>query len=227
MTALRRPAAILTDIEGTTTPIAFVRDVLFPYARARLADFVALPPGQPDAAAALAEARRLAGEKPLVQALLDWMDRDDKITPLKTLQGLIWDQGYRDGALEGEIYPDVPPALRSWHAGGIKLYVYSSGSRAAQRLIFGHSTAGDLLPLFSGFFDTTIGPKRAAESYRAIAQAIGLPHADILFLSDIEAELDAAAQAGLAVLQLVRARDGTVASARHPAAATFGDIRIA
>ncbi len=215
------PAAILTDIEGTTTPIAFVRDVLFPYARARLPAFLAQSRDAPEVAAELAEVRRLAPGKDELKALLHWMDLDAKITPLKALQGMIWAQGYDSGAIRAEIYPDVPPCLRRWSAAGLQLHVYSSGSVAAQKLIFGHSTAGDLSGLFSGFFDTRVGAKREPESYNRLAIAMNLPPVEVLFLSDTEAELDAAAAAGLRTCQLVRAADGTEASDRHMTAADF------
>ena len=221
MTARAAPAAILTDIEGTTTPIAFVRDTLFPYARAQLPGFLADHAQDAEVAVALAEAARLAQGRPVLPALLAWMDADAKVTPLKALQGLIWEDGYARGELHGRIYPDVPPVLRHWHANGIRLYVYSSGSETAQRLIFGRSDAGDLASLFSGFFDTRVGPKREAASYRTIALAVGLPPADMLFLSDITDELDAAAACGLDTCQVVRAQDGTVASGRHRYAEDF------
>ncbi len=216
-----RPAAVLTDIEGTTTPIAFVRDTLFPYARAHLADWLARHAGRPEVAAELEEARRMShGQEPLA-ALLHWMDVDAKVTPLKALQGMIWDDGYASGELRGEVYPDVAPCLRRWSSGGLRLFVYSSGSVAAQKLIFGRSVAGDLAGLFNGFFDTRIGPKRAPESYRAITRAIALPPAQCLFLSDTEEELDAASQAGLAVRHVVRPQDGTTPSLRHPTSSDF------
>jgi enolase-phosphatase E1 len=221
-----RPAAIVTDIEGTTTPIAFVRDVLFPYARARLGGFLADHAQDPAIARIVAEAAALADGEPVEQALLRWMDADAKVTPLKTLQGLIWDDGYRRGELKGMIYPDVPPVLRSWHAAGIALYVYSSGSEAAQKLIFGHSDAGDLSLLFSGFFDTRIGAKREPASYAAIAQAIGVAAPHILFLSDIGQELDAAAAAALQTCQLVRAGDGTIPWHGHRVAHDFPSISL-
>ena len=219
-----RPTAIVTDIEGTTTPIAFVRDVLFPYARTRLAAFLAGHAQDPAVAAIIAQATKLAEGEPVQQALLRWMDTDAKVTPLKTLQGLIWDDGYRRGELKGVIYPDVPPKLRQWHAAGIHLYVYSSGSEAAQKLIFGHSDAGDLAGLFNGFFDTRIGGKREPASYAAIAQAIGAPAAEILFLSDIGQELDAAAVSGLQTCQLVRAADGTKPWPGHRQSADFPHV---
>ena len=220
-----QPRAILTDIEGTTTPIAFVHDVLFPYARAHLAAFLQAHATEPAIATLLEEISSLAQGRPPLEALLAWMDADAKITPLKTLQGLIWNEGYATGHLLGRIYPDVPPALRRWHEAGIALHVYSSGSQAAQRLIFGHSDAGNLAPLFTSFFDTTTGPKRDPASYRAIARIIGLPPARVLFLSDVEQELDAAAEAGLAATQIVREADRTVASTRHPIARDFNQVR--
>ena len=144
-----KPAAIITDIEGTTTPIAFVHRVLFPYARARMAGFAAS--GHP----ALADV-----PEPRLETLLGWMDRDEKITALKAIQGILWEEGYRAGDLKADIYEDVPPALRRWARAGLRLFVYSSGSIAAQKLLFGHTPAGDLTPLFQAYFDTTTGPKR-------------------------------------------------------------------
>jgi enolase-phosphatase E1 len=182
--------AVLTDIEGTTSSIAFVTDTLFPYARARLADWIATHPE--DAAPILKD---VPGDP--VETLTRWLDEDRKETALKTLQGLIWAEGYADGTLKGHVYPDAAEALRRWHADGLRLYVYSSGSVAAQKLIFGHSNAGDLTPLFSGYFDTTTGPKKEAESYSRIAAEIGLPVQDILFLSDSVPEIEAARGAGL------------------------------
>ena len=143
------------------------------------------------------------GDDP-VATLLGWMDVDAKETPLKTLQGLIWAEGYADGTLQGHVYPDAVAGLRRWHAAGLALYVFSSGSIAAQKLIFGHSVAGDLTPLFSGYFDTTTGPKRAAASYAKIADAIGLSVGEILFLSDTSAEITAARDAGMAALLIDR-----------------------
>ncbi len=215
------PLAVLTDIEGTTTPIAFVRDVLFPFAAAELRGFLAARAAEPAVAAELAEVRRLAPGRPELETLQAWLAADAKVTPLKALQGMIWHDGYVSGALAGRIYPDVPPCLRRWSHAGLRLYVYSSGSVDAQKLIFGHSDAGDLAGLFSGFFDTRIGAKREPDSYGRLAIGLGLPPIGILFLSDVEAELDAAAAAGMRTCQIVRAEDDTVASDRHPTAADF------
>jgi len=221
------PAAVVTDIEGTTTRISFVHDVLFPYARARLPDFLAQRGGEPEIAAALAEVRHLAPGAPELATLLAWMDKDAKITPLKTLQGLIWGEGYASGALHGELYADVAPSLRAWHAASVRLYVYSSGSEAAQKLLFRHTQEGDLTGLFSGFFDTRIGAKREPASYVSIAATAGLPAADMLLLSDVGAELDAAAAAGWRTCQLLRPQDAAVPAPGHARAATFDAVAAA
>ncbi|PTS87468.1 acireductone synthase, partial [Sphingomonas sp. HMWF008] len=173
--------AILTDIEGTTSSIAFVAEVLFPYARARLADYVAAH--REETAAILAEVADAEPGDP-VATLLRWIDEDRKATPLKALQGMIWADGYASGAFRGHVYDDAVAGLRRWHAAGVRLYVFSSGSVAAQKQLFGFSAAGDLTPLFSGYFDTTTGAKREAGSYAKIAAAIGEAPADVLFLSD-------------------------------------------
>ncbi|WP_137127865.1 acireductone synthase [Roseomonas sp. HF4] len=215
------PACVLTDIEGTTTAIAFVKDTLFPFAQAALDGFLDAHGDDPTVAAILADVRDAApGEEPRA-ALRRWMAEDAKVTPLKALQGLVWQAGYADGRLLGHLWPDVAPSLRAWAAAGTRLAVYSSGSVEAQRLLFGHSEAGDLVPLFAGFFDTRVGGKRDAASYAAIAGALGLPAGEVLFLSDVPEELDAAAAAMMRTCQLVRAADGTAPSGRHPEAPDF------
>jgi len=216
-----RPTAILTDIEGTTSAIAFVKERLFPFAAAALDGFLADRAEDPVVVALLAEVLALAPGRPPAETLRGWMLADAKVTPLKTLQGLIWEAGFRDGRLQGHLWPDVAPCLRAWAQAGIRLAVYSSGSVAAQKLLFGHSEAGDLTPLFSGFFDTTLGGKREAASYAAVATALALPPDDILFLSDVAAECDAATTAGMRACRLVRSADGTEAGSRHREAADF------
>jgi enolase-phosphatase E1 len=201
--------AVLTDIEGTTSSLSFVKDVLFPYARAHLAAFVREHAQDPRVAPQLEAVRREAGDPVLspeavIDHLIDWIDQDRKITPLKALQGMIWENGYRNGDFQGHIYPDAEQVLRNWHARGLALYVYSSGSVQAQKLLFAHTAFGDLTPLFDSYFDTTVGGKQDTGSYRAIAAAIGIAPAEILFLSDIRAELDAAADAGCRTVWLVR-----------------------
>lgn len=219
--------AILTDIEGTASSIAFVHEVLFPYSRARLADYVAAHSDEPKVAAILDTVRAEAGAPGLDVAgcaavLAEWHDADRKIGPLKALQGLIWAEGYAAGELEGHVYDDAVAGLRRWHAAGLALYVYSSGSVGAQKLIFGHTAYGDLTGLFAGHFDTGVGGKREAASYAAIAQGIGIPPGEVLFLSDIEAELDAASSAGMAAILL--ARDGAPPASLYPVATSFDPI---
>ena len=187
---------------------------------AALPDLLARRADDAPVAAALREVERLAPGVPPLTQLLAWMDADAEVTPLKTLQGIAWRDGYAAGLLRGELYPDVAPALRRWHAAGIRLAVYSSGSEEAQRLLFGHSSDGDLAPLFGGFFDTRIGAEREAASYGALVRRLEVPAGRVLFLSDVEAELDAAA-AGLLTCQLVRPQDGTLPGGRHRIAADF------
>ncbi|MBM0139428.1 acireductone synthase [Pseudomonas cannabina] len=217
---------ILTDIEGTTSAVSFVFEVLFPFARKHLPDFVRQQADQPAVATQLHAVREQSGEpdadvERVIAILLEWIAEDRKATPLKALQGMVWEQGYNAGLLKGHVYPDAVEALKRWHQDGYKLYVYSSGSIQAQQLIFGCSEAGDLSGLFSGYFDTTSGPKREAQSYRTIAAATGFAAQDILFLSDIVEELDAAQAAGMATCGLTR--DGG-ALAGHENVASFAFI---
>lgn len=218
------PKLVLTDIEGTTTAIAFVHRTLFPFVAEALPQFLALHGEVPEVAAVLEQVRAAAPAQAPLDTLRAWMAADAKVTPLKALQGIMWRQGYADGRLRGHLWPDVAPALSAWHAAGTRLAVYSSGSEEAQRLLFGFSEAGDLAPLFERFFDTRMGPKREAESYGHIAITLGLPPSDILFLSDVAEELDAASMAGMRGCQLVRPQDGTHATDRHPTAATFAEV---
>ena len=224
MTSAPGVRVVLVDIEGTTSAIAFVKETLFPYAERALDGFLAARGGEAEVAAILGEVRALAPGMEPAAALRGWMARDEKVTPLKTLQGLIWREGFEGGEVVGHLWPDVAPCLRAWRAAGLRLAVFSSGSVAAQRLLFGHSVAGDLVPLFDGFFDTRIGAKRDAASYGAIAAALGAAPGAGRFLSDVAEELDAAAAAGMATCQLVRAADGTVPCGRHPALATFPEV---
>lgn len=220
--------AILTDIEGTTSAVSFVFEVLFPYAAKHLPDFVREHAEEPAVALQLQAVREASGEGQadvprVIEILLEWIAEDRKATPLKALQGMIWAQGYRAGQLKGHVYPDAVEALKRWKEAGYGLYVYSSGSIQAQQLIFGCSEAGDLTPLFSGYFDTTTGPKREAASYARIADAIGCQPGEVLFLSDIVEELDAAQQAGMQTLGL--AREGADLPG-HPTVASFAVIDL-
>lgn len=228
------PRAVLTDIEGTLGPVAFVREVLFPYAAAALPGFVREHAAEPQVAAILAEAARLGGVPDadldqVTRCLLDWIAADAKVTPLKALQGLIWEDGYRGGHFRAPVYPDALERLRAWNGAGVQVYVYSSGSIRAQELYFAHTVDGDLRPLFSGFFDTTSGSKQDPDSYRRIAVAIGILPQDLIFLSDLTPELDAAAAAGLHTAWLVRPGDTTADEAQlrlspHRSFQSFAEI---
>jgi len=202
---------ILTDIEGTTSSISFVKDVLFPYARRQLPEFVRMHGNEPEVRrwldAAAIDAGGVCTDDTLIEVLQGWIDTDYKHTALKALQGMIWIAGYAGGDYQAHIYPDAAEALRRWHDQGHALYVFSSGSVPAQKLLFGHTTAGDLTPLFSGYFDTEIGGKREATSYRRILQAIDQPAGDVIFLSDVVEELDAAREAGMGTVLLDRPED--------------------
>lgn len=218
--------AIVTDIEGTTSSLSFVKDVLFPYARRHMEAFVHGQASQPAVRAQLAAVSAAVGrplsDREAVAQLLRWIDEDKKITPLKALQGMIWETGFRNGDFQGHVYDDAVRRLREWKDQGLALYVYSSGSVQAQKLLFGYSARGDLTPLFSGYFDTTIGAKREVEAYRRIAGEIGVPAKDILFLSDIREELDAARGAGMHTCWLVR--DAAEPGATHATARDFDSI---
>ena len=221
--------AIVTDIEGTTSAISFVHDVLFPYASRELPTFVTRHAEDEAVAALLDDARREADEpdadtERTTEILLEWIREDRKATPLKALQGHIWRAGYESGDFTGHIYDDAVEGLRRWSAAGLQLFVYSSGSVGAQKLLFGYSDAGDLTPLFNGYFDTRVGHKQETASYEQIADAIGIDASEILFLSDVAGELDAAATAGMRVCQLVRDDDIVVGS--HPTARTFDEVII-
>ncbi|KFF70381.1 haloacid dehalogenase [Pectobacterium brasiliense] len=221
--------AIVTDIEGTTSDIRFVHSVLFPYARERLADTVRQHGSDPEIAQALDALRQELGQpdadsETLIAALNQFMDEDRKSTALKQLQGIIWRSGYRNGDFQGHLYPEVATQLAAWQQQGLRLYVYSSGSVEAQQLLFGYSNAGDMRPLFSDYFDTRVGAKRETDSYRTIAQAIGLPAEQLLFLSDIRQELDAAQEAGWHTCQLIR--DDADNVSRHRQVARFDQIDL-
>jgi enolase-phosphatase E1 len=227
--------AILTDIEGTTSSISFVKDVLFPYARRELPRFVHDRGDEPQVRrwldAVAAEQGGICDDAVIVEVLQGWIDADHKHTALKALQGMLWRDGYASGDFTAHVYPDAVERLRAWHASGMPLYVYSSGSVAAQKLFFGHSDAGDLAPLISGWFDTETGAKREAGSYRRIAGEIGFAPSDILFLSDVVEELDAAREASFATALVDRRedypepREGEAANG-HRRVESFADIDL-
>ena len=202
---------ILTDIEGTTSSISFVKDVLFPYARRALPGFVRERGQAPEVRrwldAVATEHGAVCSDDTIVEILQGWIDEDRKHTALKALQGMIWSDGYRGADFTAHIYPDAATKLRDWHASGVPLAVYSSGSVPAQKLFFGHTDAGDLTALFGGWFDTEVGHKRDADSYREIARRLNRAADSIAFLSDVVEELDAAREAGIATVLLDRIED--------------------
>lgn len=221
---------IVTDIEGTTSSISFVRDVLFPYARQALPDFVREHGHEPSVRTWLDAAARdgdgVKTDRDIVALLQGWIDQDRKHTALKALQGMIWKAGYLRRDYVAHVYPDAALKLRQWHAAGHVLYVYSSGSVAAQKLFFAHTEAGNLTSLFSGYFDTETGGKREVASYQRIIAAVqnGLPDTQdkVLFLSDVIAELDAARDAGMDTVLVDRSQDYP---APRTGAATHGHAR--
>lgn len=237
---------MILDIEGTTTPITFVHDVLFPYARAHVRAYLddtarsdaevrqivedlrgelpasgfQLPAQLPKAEAASREPRA-ADIVPFIYWL---MDRDRKCRPLKALQGRIWEQGYATGALQGEVYPDVREAFVRWTRAGIRIGIFSSGSVLAQQLLFAHSTAGNLSPFLSSYFDTRVGAKADADSYSRIAAALAVPPSSVLFVSDVAGELDAARVAGLQTRLCVRPPALPPAESSHAIVSSFDAI---
>jgi enolase-phosphatase E1 len=229
---------ILTDIEGTTSSISFVKDVLFPYATEHLPQYVRAHISDDAVKTALQQTAALAaedGEKisaddtdALIAKLLQWISEDRKATPLKALQGLIWKTGYENGDYQAHMYPDATKYLKKWRDSGLPLYVYSSGSVKAQELFFGYSQDGNLLPLFKGHFDTLVGGKRETQSYLNILAELqktysNLNASDVLFLSDIKEELDAAKEAGMQTVWLLRDSD-IPADAEHKAVKSFAEI---
>jgi len=222
---LKTTKAVVLDIEGTTTPISFVYDILFPFARRHAARHLSDHWGSPEVrgdveafrAQAVLDAREgVAGvvaipdgdgdevRAAVVASVLWQMETDRKTTALKSLQGKVWRSGYASGQLKADVFDDVPEALRAWEARGVPVYIYSSGSVEAQKLLFAHTHYGDLRPLLSGYFDTTTGPKKVAASYVAIAEKVGSRPEDLLFFTDVAAEAVAAGEAGFEAVVMDR-----------------------
>lgn len=232
MATIATAKLLLLDIEGTTTPVDFVTKVLFPYARRHVESFLSAHWDEPDVRAGVhgleaERARDLAhGLKPLALESADspasvvpyvhWlMDQDRKSTSLKSLQGKIWEAGYRSGELHGEVYDDVPRAFERWRSQGKAIAIFSSGSVLAQKLLFSTTPAGDLTEFIRAYFDTSTGAKREADSYRRIAVALGVEPNEVLFISDVGTELDAARSAGMQTALAVRGGPSQPESPAH------------
>lgn len=225
---------VVVDIEGTTGASAFVYDVLFPYASDRFPAWLDQHAGEAETVRIVAEVAREAqltdpSSEEVVATLRGWVAEDRKATPLKELQGLIWEEGFASGALVSDFFPDALVALREWHDAGLPISVYSSGSVLAQRNWYAHSPEGDLTDWIAGHYDTAnAGPKREASSYRAIAEAIGVAPGSLLFCSDVVAELDAAREAGWKVVRVRRPGEPhAIEDSTYPEVAEMTDIRLA
>ena len=222
--------AILLDIEGTTGSIEFVKEILFPYARNKMAEFIADNRNDAEVADILDRVAAEAGvdasdDTALVNTLHAWIDQDRKVTELKELQGLIWEDGYKSGAYTAHVYVDARDCMNAWSQAGRYLFVYSSGSVKAQQMFYEHSDFGDIRSLFQGYFDTNTGPKKEAASYTAIASEMGYDPGEVLFLSDVTAELDAARDAGMSTGLLVRDGDKPE-KFDHDCFYDFGEIEV-
>lgn len=239
MTSAQNPSVILLDVEGTTTPISFVYDTLFPYARAHLEEFLKQHEDDAnlhrDIETLAAENRAEASSSaPVIppnatpvdcSAYLFWlMDQDRKSPALKSIQGKIWKAGYASGQLKSVVFSDVPPAFRRWHDQSLRIAIYSSGSVLAQKLLFRHTQAGDLTPWITAYFDTAVGAKIDSSSYRKIADTLHVTPGQILFLSDTPAELDAAALARLGVGLAKRPGNRDVPQVHHPIVSSFDEL---
>jgi enolase-phosphatase E1 len=219
------PQAVLLDIEGTISSLPYVVNTFYPFTAKHLAAFLERHGDDPKVAAAIEDTRALAGPGIDPQeALQQWIAEDRKAPPLKFLQGLVWEDGYRSGELVGHIYPDALEVLSHWHDRGIPLHIFSSGSVQCQVQFYEHSPHGDLRHLFSGHFDTGIGAKIEVDSYRRIAEALGLRTSDLLFFTDNPKELEAASLAGVPVIQVLR--EDTQADGRFPSISSFHDIDL-
>jgi enolase-phosphatase E1 len=246
MTDRQRQAirCVLLDIEGTTTPVAFVHEVLFPYARTHVKSYLAAHIDSPEVLAdvtclrdehvrdaqqhlnppVLVDGPRDAEIDSLVLYVQWLIDRDRKSPGLKSLQGKIWEKGYADGTLRAPLYPDVLPAFECWRGSGQKIAIFSSGSVAAQKLLFAHTDFGDVSQFITEYFDTNTGPKTLSQSYSRIAGSIGLLPEEILFVSDVVAELDPAEAAGLLTLLCIRPGNQPQPPTRHHTIHSFDEI---
>jgi len=223
--------AILMDIEGNVSPISFVREVLFPYSKEKIEQFVKQNLNNPELKKILEQVKKIEGKDlstdEIIKILKRWIDEDRKIAPLKDIQGLIWKGGFESGELKAHLYEDAYKKIKEWKQKGYRLYIYSSGSVQAQKLFFSHTNYGDLTGYFDGYFDTKTGNKKEKQSYIKIAQTIGLKPDQIIFLSDNPDEIKAAAQSGMIVYRLVRPNDAEyINDFPHPQVKDFYEVDI-
>ncbi|WP_029520994.1 acireductone synthase [Persephonella sp. IF05-L8] len=223
--------AILIDIEGTVSPISFVKDVLFPYSEEKMEKFIKENKDKPEIKNILQQVQEIEGKEmdidEIIQTLKRWIKEDRKIAPLKDIQGFIWKEGFENGQIKAPLYEDAYRKMKEWKEKVYKLYIYSSGSVQAQKLFFSHTDKGNILNWFSGHFDTKIGNKKETQSYRKIAQEIGLKPEEILFLSDNPDEIKAAAQAGMKVYRLVRPQDTEyIENFEYPQIKSFDEVQL-
>jgi len=221
---------VLLDIEGTIAPISFVKDTLFPYSREKLEEFIKENKDKPEIRKILDDIKKLEGRDlsldEIISLLKKWIDEDKKITPLKDIQGYIWEEGFVSGKIKAPLYEDAYKKILSWREKGIPMYIYSSGSVKAQKLFFSHTEYGNILNFFKGHFDTKIGSKKDPESYKKISEEIGLKPEEILFLSDNPEEIEAAAKAGFKVIRIVRENDAEYISGfPYPQIPSFEKIK--
>lgn len=217
--------AVLCDIEGTTSSLTFVHDVLFPLSYDRMEDFIKQ---NWNSDLIRQEIQQIKSESPdeVIKTLRSWIKEDRKEGALKSIQGKIWKDAFESGKIRGHVYQDVPPNFEKWRSSGIKICIFSSGSIEAQKLLFHYSEAGDLTQFISSYFDTTSGPKRESLSYKKIAAELSLPTANILFLSDVQSELDAARNAGMQTTQLLREVATPKNFSKHPMVSSFDEIKL-
>ncbi len=223
--------AILIDIEGTVAPISFVKDVLFPYSKEKMESFVKENENKQEIKQILEDVKKIEKRKMSTEEVIDtlkkWIDEDRKITPLKEIQGYIWEEGFKSGNVKAPLYKDAYEKMLYWNKKGIPMYIYSSGSVKAQKLFFSHTEYGNIVDFFNGFFDTKIGNKKEKGSYEKIARAIGLKPEEILFLSDNPDEIKAAAEAGMQVMRVVREKDAEyIPDFPYPQIKSFEEIEV-
>ena len=223
--------AILVDIEGTTSPISFVKNVMFPHSKERIDSFIKKHKNDPKVKQIIEEVKQIEknqnlSDEDVANVLKQWIDEDKKVAPLKEIQGLIWKEGFETGELKAPVYDDAYQKLKEWKE-KVLVYIYSSGSVEAQKLFFSHTEKGNILDWFSGHFDTRTGNKKEDTSYKKIAEQIGTSPEEVLFLSDNPDEIKAAAQAGMKVIRIVRPNDAEyIQDFPYKQVSSFDEIKL-